>query len=231
MTTKREYAGGGTYTVERGCRGSCFCRVPYPSMRQIFLYCLARASSMYEVDVHAYSVQPHQWQGVVTNRGGALPSFLTWVHQYLSKSVRAVLGDIAIWDGARAAIDQLHERSAVLDAIARVIEAPALAGPDDHGNASSLRSTLDMFGEGPIVCPRPGVYFRADGGAPSAALLTIVAPGGSPASGARSASTLERLIGKELFSLYVTTEETPIPSACSKDPPPQHPRNELTGAE
>lgn len=183
MTRRRNFVAGGTYLIERRCAEPWFYTPKIPELRTAFLYCLANASSRYDVAVNAYVVQPDRWRGVVTPKGENLSQFLTWFHQFISKCVRSLLGsDREVWSARRAKVTPLSRSEETIEAIAEVLGAPAVGWIDDDENLIELRSAVADYSSAAHLCERQSCHFRLEGFASPEAALDVVLPPGLAAA-------------------------------------------------
>ncbi|MFH1436443.1 MAG: hypothetical protein ABIJ56_12055 [Pseudomonadota bacterium] len=197
MTLPRRILPETTYFVFRRCTQRQFFLKPSPIVNQVFLYCLAVAAAITNVEVHAFIVMSNHWHAVLTDHDGRLPEFMEWLHKFVAKCLNVDLGRWEnFWSNDRYSAIQLNDKADVLDKITYTLANPVNAGLVSRSRDwPGLRITPEHFTSGPIRIKRPSIFFRPNGKMPRRTCLDISVP---PAFSGMSPRQFSNLIAIEL---------------------------------
>jgi REP-associated tyrosine transposase len=234
MTAPRNVLPGTTYLVTRRCAQREFLLRPSDVTNSIFLYVLANAAKRFGVEVHAFCVMSNHFHLVVTDPAARLPAFGQYLDSLVARAVNASLGRWeSFWAPSSYSAVELTGPEDVLDKVAYVLANPVTAGLVPRGcEWPGLWSAPDVIGGSPLVATRPAIFFRPDGGMPSAAELVVTAPPGfdSPevfrerlvdALAARESSASAAAGAPQRRFLGIAAVLAQSPSARATDPEPR----------
>lgn len=178
MSIPRQVLPGTTYLLTRRCFQRQFLLRPDPQVNRIFSFCLARATRLFEVQVHAFCVLSNHYHLIATDTRGNLPEFMHWLNEYVAKCVNAKLGRWeSFWSPGSYSAVRLGDTQDLLAKMLYVHLNPVEAGlarkVKDWPGARSLPS--DMAAP-PVSIVRPTGFFRETGPVPGRVNLEIVLP-------------------------------------------------------
>ncbi|MCC6746802.1 MAG: hypothetical protein IT371_04030 [Deltaproteobacteria bacterium] len=193
MSVPRQVLPGSIYLITRRCTQRQFWLKPCQSTTQVVAFCLAWASELTGVRLHAVCVLSNHLHVVVTDPEGQLPEFMRIAHVYIAKCVNASYGRWEnLWSCEPPSAVRLEDDADVLDKIAYCLANPVLAGLVHHGRDwPGLRSSPRDVAGTTCVIRRPTVFFRCDGTVPASLRLRYHRPGVYPELG--NAQLVERV--------------------------------------
>lgn len=116
--------------VTRRCIDRKFLLVPREKLRATFIYCLGRASALYDIDVHGFVVMANHYHLICTDKNGKLPAFCRWLNGHLAKLINFELKRPRgqVWDGRKYSRVRLVDDDAIFKELAYIITNPVAAG-------------------------------------------------------------------------------------------------------
>ena len=179
MSRPRCILPGTSYLVTRRCSERRFLLRPDPQVRQLFRFCLARASARSGVVLHAYVAMSNHYHLVVTDPEGRLPEFQHWLDAYLAKTINLFRGRReSLWaPGSYSAVrlvdsEDIHQK--LLYLYLNPVSAGLVRSLADWPGAKSLPGDCGRS----CLIERPRWFFRRKGDVPPECALTLVAPAG-----------------------------------------------------
>jgi len=152
---------------------------PAPLVNQIFEYCLAHAANKYSIQVHAWCVMSNHYHMVVTDPQGTVPAFMSWLNEFLAKSLNALHGR---WENffspGSYSMVRLESPEDILDKMVYTLVNPVRAGlvaRSRHwpGSSSRLKGL-----QKPLAVARPTHFFRSKGPMPPQVEMSLARPPG-----------------------------------------------------
>ena len=230
MTQPRCVLPAQTHLVTRRCIGRRFLLRPDEALTNAFLYCLARATTKYGVEIHGFCAMSNHYHLVLTDSEGVLPDFMAWLNRQLAMCVRQLRRwDEVVWEPNRSynAVE-LGGPTEVLDKMAYVLLNPVTAAlvrsPERWAGAVS---TLRFLNGETIRAKRPAVWFKND--APEAASLKLTP---APCFSGKVAylNALEALVAERLTQVRVELRRQGRgflgATRVQRTPPTDQPRSE-----
>lgn len=168
-------------------------------MAPVFLYCLAVAADLYNVEVHAFCVLSNHFHLVVTDQEGHLPRFMHWLNMHVSKALNVEYdrGE-SFWSSAPYSAVHLVNREDVLDKIVYTITNPVsswlVARAERWPGLISLPEDLASRNYRAI---RPSRFFRKNGPCPQQLPLTLEKP---PSFADTSLEEFQKLVAEHVAS-------------------------------
>jgi REP element-mobilizing transposase RayT len=180
VTAPRQILAGTTYLITRRCAQRQMLLRPSEVTNSIVLYVLAVAAQRYGVQVHAYCVMSNHLHAVVTDPGARLPAFQQYLDSLVARAMNASLGRWeSFWAPSSYSAVELASPDDILEKTVYVLANPVAAGLVSRGGEwPGLWSDPASMGGGPLLAPRPTVFFSPRGTMPRSASLELVAPPG-----------------------------------------------------
>jgi REP element-mobilizing transposase RayT len=179
MTAPRQVLPGTIYLLTRRCSERRFFLRPSDETTAIFLYLLAVAARLYDIEVHAFCVMSNHWHLVVTDRDARLPAFVQYLDSLVARAVNVSIGHRENFWGSSYSAVVLESPEDVLAKCAYVLANPVAAGLVCSGREwPGLWSAPGRIGANPFVARRPTTFFRSEGPMPATAELALVTPRG-----------------------------------------------------
>ena len=180
MTHPRPVLPGHSFLLTRRCSQRQLLMVPSSEVNQAFLYCLAEAAQLFDIDVHSVVVMSNHYHATVTDKVGNYPQFLARFHRHLAKVLNHLLGRWEnFWASEQTSMVRLIQPDDLLDKMVHSFINPVEAGlvrrVRDWPGVCSLQWQLD---DEEKKISRPGWFFRQDGGMPEQVTLRMVRPPG-----------------------------------------------------
>jgi len=167
----------GTYRIWRQTEGGRAILKPTPEVSQGFTYCLSKAATNEDVEVHGVAVALVQAGCVVSVDKDTLPKTLEEYHGNIAKVLQKLLGlKGSIWSGGSYGYERLETAAEVKNALAELYASPVKDGLVSTPQQWCGLSTYDQpFGE-ELEADRPEVYFDPDGEMPGRSSIELTLP-------------------------------------------------------
>jgi len=134
---------------------------PSAEVNEAIRYMLMATSRRYQMSPSCLCVMSNHWHGVVHDKEGRLPAFLSEFHGLLAHIINHIHGDSGrLWDGAQSHRLYLDDNESVLQEIAYTMSNPVAAGLLRHGN--SWPGVRQCWPVREVVVRRPA-FFEARG--------------------------------------------------------------------
>jgi putative transposase len=179
MSLPRPIFKNTTYLVTRRCTQRQFLLRPSEKINQIILYCLAVASTKYNVLVHVACFLSNHYHLVATDKDGRMPEFLAYLNKYIAKCLNAEHGRFENLFAAneKTSLVELAEAGDIISKAAYALANPVLA--ELVSSPEKWPGVLLMPSQGAsseISVDRPEGYFRPNGPTPEKAILKLTVP-------------------------------------------------------
>ncbi|MBV8760323.1 MAG: hypothetical protein JO257_23730 [Deltaproteobacteria bacterium] len=165
--------------LTRRCTQRQFLLRPDRETNNAFIYCLAVAAKMYEVDVINFVQMSNHLHDLIYDRHGVAPAFYEHFHKLLARCINALRGR---WENFFASehtsVVRCETQDALIEKLTYVATNPVNDGlverVDDWPGASGYRALLEGT---PLRATRPRHFFAEDGDMPEEVeLLLTIAP-------------------------------------------------------
>jgi putative transposase len=164
VTHPRFLLPGRTYMVTRRCHDRRFILKPRDELRRAFLSCLARAASLFEVQIHAFCVLSNHDHIALTDTASQpqLPRFMAALNRELARFLNALYRrGGAVWDNGKHSRVHLPSKAELLDKIVYTLSSPVAAGlVEKVEDWPGLVTLLSELGERRNRPPPPQLYYR-----------------------------------------------------------------------
>jgi REP element-mobilizing transposase RayT len=179
VSRPRQILPGATYLVTRRCAQRQFLLRPSRTTNQILLYCLARATELYPVTLHAFCFLSNHYHLVLTDPDARLPEFMRYLNEMIARALNASMGRWEnLWAPGSYSAVRLAEPSDVVDKAAYVLANPVAAGlvRRAHDWPGVIGGLADR--EPGQHAGRPAIFFRTDGPLPETCEVSLDPPAG-----------------------------------------------------
>jgi putative transposase len=179
MSLPRAIYKNTTYLVTRRCTQRQFLLRPSPKINQIILYCLAVASTKYNVLIHVACFLSNHYHLVATDKDGNMPKFLAYLNMYIAKCLNVEHGRFENLFAAneKTSLVTLAEAGDIISKAGYALANPVLAElvccPEEWPGILLMPSS-DGLPE--IDVERPKGFFRPNGPMPERATLKLEIP-------------------------------------------------------
>ena len=178
MSQPRRILSGTTYFITRRCSERRFLLRPDAIVEAVFLFCLAFASKLTGVEVHAYVVMSNHYHLVVTDMKGALPTFMAWLNRHSGHCLKIHRGrEGDFWESSeKYSAIELTTEEAIWDKLAYLVANPAAANLVKSSSRWPGLVSLPAQALRSLNTKRPALYFRENGNVPANVKLTLTMP-------------------------------------------------------
>lgn len=218
MTLPRLLLPKQTYLVTRRCAQRAFLLKPTRKVKKIFHYCLAYASQLFGVEVHAYIVMSNHYHLLIseTDEEVRLPQFMHWLNLHIAKAMNQVLGrEENFWSSKPYSAVLLVGRDAVFDKFLYVTLNAVNENLVSHPNQwPGAKSEIQSIGTKEYQHNRPGIFFRSRSPLPEKIPLKLTIP---PLFRNMSSTEFQRLIKRGLKERRKQSHTTLPPSHCHEN--------------
>jgi len=161
MSKPRPVLPGKTYLITRRCAQRQFLLIPYPWIKETFLYCLAVATARHGMRLHAFCCLSNHYHLVLTDPRGELPAFMHWFDGTLARALNSRHGRWEnFWAPGTYSRVELVDDADVIDKIVYTLSNPVAAGLVSRGvDWPGVRSGTLKQGRQRIVARRPEFFF------------------------------------------------------------------------
>lgn len=180
MTLPRLLLPKQTYLVTRRCAQRAFLLKPNRKVKKIFHYCLAYASKLFGVEVHAYIVMSNHYHLLITETDNEvrLPQFMHWLNLHIAKAMNQVLNrEENFWSSRPYSAVLLAGKDAVFDKFLYVtlnaVKENLASQPNQWPGA---KSEIQSIGTREYQHHRPGIFFRPQSPLPEKVCLKLTIP-------------------------------------------------------
>jgi len=181
MSYPRQVLPGATYLVTRRCTQRQFLLRPSGQTNAILLYCLARAASLYGVEVHACCFLSNHYHLVVTDPRAHLPEFMRYLNEHVARALNASLGRWeSLWAPGSYSAVRLVAAEDVIAKIAYTLANPVAAGLVERAEhwPGVWSHPRELDGPSRVVLRPEGGFFRPRGPTPESCELRLTLPPG-----------------------------------------------------
>ena len=170
---------------------------PTPMVKQVFSYCLAHASQIYNIPIHAYCVMSNHYHLVASDPEGHLPAFMSWFNEFVAKALNCGWGRWEyFWSAGTYSAVRLETLDDVIEKIVYTLTNPVKAYLVSNSarwpGVTSRNVPFNAFRQ----FVRPQIFFRKDGPLPDSRSLVLQVPLGFDDSPAAFKTMLNRLIAE-----------------------------------
>lgn len=177
---KRKFAvkSGVTYLIERTSNPGIFLRIPFNELYQVVIYCLGRSAQNSDIDIHCFGVTPSGWRIVLTSYSSEIASFISRIHEDISKYLVAVLDNPPeyIWMSKGLFVDKLKRSHEKVEAIADIVSDEDVLHGKYRGTKRRLGTRMSDFRPKTLSVEIPKKYFRTKPENPSEVSLLFTPP-------------------------------------------------------
>jgi putative transposase len=196
VTAPRQVCPDTTYLVTRRCSERRFFLRPCAHTTATFLYVLAVAARLHQVEIHAVCVLSNHFHLLLTDRLGRLPAFMQYLDSLVARALNAALGRCeGFWssDASYSAVSQ-GDAEDILRKATYVLANPVAAGLVSTAREwPGLWTAPEQLGSATILAPRPKGFFSENGNMPKVAELALTLPPGFSSVEEFQSAVAERL--------------------------------------
>jgi len=179
MSNPRQIIPGSTYLVTRRTSGRKYLLKPTPIVKQVFLYCLAHAASIYNIQIHAYCVMSNHYHMVITDPEGRMPAFMSWLNEFIAKTLNCVWQRSEnLWASKPYSAQRLETLDDVVDKMVYTLTNPVKAFLVSRAERWPGATSRAQAFERSLAITRPPLFFRNPGPMPERVALNLVVPKG-----------------------------------------------------
>ncbi len=206
MSLPRAVVPGRFYLMTRRCTQQLFLMRPDQETTNAFLYCLALAASIFNIDVLITCAMSNHHHTVIFDREGTYPQFLEYFHRLFARSQNVLRNRREnFWSSAQASVVRLVDAKDVMRQIVYTACNPVKAHLVERAVEWPGATTYaDLLAGRELVIERPTHFFRKNGPTPERVTLRCAIPAeigrdidGFLAELRRSVETEERRLAAE----------------------------------